>query len=406
MAYYEVEKGDNSNRIDLFFDEKPSDEILQELKSSGWRWYGYNRCWYSYDSEQHREQAEKICELVNDEYDWLRDSFFSRLEEYGEKLSMSNADKIHSLAKKKVSKIDRYYSGKKYNVEAILKDIKSRKAVAVARGNGEYNIYFIDEVIVFTKSDRTSSQILTDKKGKMRTIIASSMEEDFKKALKSNAKYFSIDESHVEINDDEYEKIKEEFLELLEDKYLYLDDEVVVKQNTFNCDDSGHHIEDFCGIINVLNRNTELEKHKIWVGYCCECEEFFVMKNEFLAISQKGVLLCNIKSETMYNEYNPFENAGNLNDESILKQYGYCVGKNSPLTLEQRRAILSLLIDSNIISRSKILSLLNYFIEMRNNSKKDFSQAISDWESDIKYVSNYKLSEKSKKILKHIRSKW
>ena len=92
--------------------------------------------------------------------------------------------------------------------------------------------------------------------------------------------------------------------------------------------------------------------------------------------------------------------------ERAEKQYAYHVGKNSDLTEKQRRTILALLLDSNIVSKVKIISLLNYFISMRENSKNDYSQAISDWESDIRFVSNYKLDEKNQILLKVIRSKW
>ena len=189
MAYYESGQGENSNRIDLFFDEKPDDEILEELKSTGWRWYGYNRCWYTYDSEKHREQAERFCQMVNnneldDEVDWfeynlIRDYYFECLYEYGQRLSTSNEEKIRSLAKTNASKVSQYYSGKKYYVDSILKDIKKKNAVVIDIGNKNYEIYFCDEVVIFTRSEKTSSYMLTDKKGKMRTLIHSSLEKEF-----------------------------------------------------------------------------------------------------------------------------------------------------------------------------------------------------------------------------------
>jgi len=65
MAHYEVEQGKNNNRVYLFFNEKPSADIRSELMSSGWKYHGYNRYWSSYDSKEHREQAKRLCEIVN-----------------------------------------------------------------------------------------------------------------------------------------------------------------------------------------------------------------------------------------------------------------------------------------------------------------------------------------------------
>ena len=417
MAYYKVGQGENSKRIDLFFDEKPDDEIIKELKASRWKWYAYNKCWYTYDSEEHREQAERLCKIVNDErdeytddydleYDLVRGNYFRCLEDYGKTLSLSTEEKIRSLSKKKVSKVSLYYSGKKYYVDSILKDIQHNNAVVVDLGNNNFEIYFSDEIVVFTQSKRTTSYLLKDKKGKTCTLIPSKLKRVFLMELRANAKHFGLNKKNVEIYDSKYEKAKEDFLNRLKMCNVDLKDEVVVKHNIFRCEECGHHIEDLCGVINVLNRNAEEEQHKIWVGHCNECEEFFIMKNDFLAIKQKGVLLCNLISEKTINEYDAFDNVGYLNDESILKQYGYHVGKNSELTVEQRRKILELLLENNIISRAKIISLLNYFISMRENSKYDFSQAISDWKNDIRYISGYKLEDKPQIEIRNIRSKW
>lgn len=44
-------------RIDLYFDEFPSDEIRAFLKNEGWKWNSTRRCWFSYLSQQNIETA-------------------------------------------------------------------------------------------------------------------------------------------------------------------------------------------------------------------------------------------------------------------------------------------------------------------------------------------------------------
>jgi len=50
------------NGIEIYFPEKPSQEVIDKLKSYGWRWHGKKRCWYSGDTESNRIVANEIKE--------------------------------------------------------------------------------------------------------------------------------------------------------------------------------------------------------------------------------------------------------------------------------------------------------------------------------------------------------
>lgn len=50
------------NGIEIYFDKKPSALIRDTLKSNGWRWNGYSKCWYNYYSEKNWSFAESICD--------------------------------------------------------------------------------------------------------------------------------------------------------------------------------------------------------------------------------------------------------------------------------------------------------------------------------------------------------
>jgi hypothetical protein len=46
--------------IELYFDEKPEQMVIDTLKSSGWRWHNKKKCWYNKQSEETITFAEEI----------------------------------------------------------------------------------------------------------------------------------------------------------------------------------------------------------------------------------------------------------------------------------------------------------------------------------------------------------
>lgn len=51
----------DKNGIEIYFDNKPSVSIRDALKANGWRWSGFNKCWYNYYSDDNIRFAEEIC---------------------------------------------------------------------------------------------------------------------------------------------------------------------------------------------------------------------------------------------------------------------------------------------------------------------------------------------------------
>lgn len=50
----EVRFNEEKNGIELYFSNKPDEEIRDTLKSNGFRWARYNKCWYCKDTEEKR----------------------------------------------------------------------------------------------------------------------------------------------------------------------------------------------------------------------------------------------------------------------------------------------------------------------------------------------------------------
>lgn len=291
MAFYKTGVGSSGNRIDLHFDGRPDQSILDELKSTGWRWYAPDLCWYSYDSSMHRMQAERICNKINgcDE-----DCDYDEDYDYDE----------------------------------------------------DHCDYDEDYDYDYDEDDE---------------------EDDWDTTYKRQC-YLSVLKRYADlVSGNYYQRLQ--------------------KMATA----SPHYKESY-----TLGRHFDIDS----ILKSVETRKCIVIEDE----NQNGILLCTIISEKQY--YGGGADFENLADESVIKRFGYQVGKDSPLTTEERRKILSLLVDCNILTRGRIISHLEFLINTRSNSSYDYSTSISDWESDIHYLNNYKKNPNNPMIVKLLRTKW
>lgn len=81
-----------------------------------------------------------------------------------------------------------------------------------------------------------------------------------------------------------------------------------------------------------------------------------------------------------------------LAQESVLMQYGYTVSQTEGLSATSRQKILAVIIDNRIMTKSEIISYLDFFISQRS-SRSNMEIAISKWEADREFVENYRLGE-------------
>ena len=56
----EVRFNEEKNGIELYFSNKPDEEIRNILKSNGFRWARYNKCWYCKDTEEKRDLLRSL----------------------------------------------------------------------------------------------------------------------------------------------------------------------------------------------------------------------------------------------------------------------------------------------------------------------------------------------------------
>ncbi len=83
-------------------------------------------------------------------------------------------------------------------------------------------------------------------------------------------------------------------------------------------------------------------------------------------------------------------------DVSLLKLYGYTVGKTNGMPKAHRHIILKYLIDNDIMKGFEIINLLQFNLLSREGNPR-YDKAVSDWKEDLQFVSDYLASDKRKK---------
>lgn len=173
----------------------------------------------------------------------------------------------------------------------------------------------------------------------------------------------------------------------------------IVRATVLKCRNQKHNIQDIQAIITSIGKHGTANRIRISAGYCPECNMYFIMESIYKKIRRTGIPICRTMDEKTYRKEDPINRKispyNALAQESVLKQFGYNVNQTDDLTADQRESILAAIVDYNVLTKSEIISYLEYFINNRKNQKNpDGSQkyriAISKWTEDRKYISEYK----------------
>ena len=164
----------------------------------------------------------------------------------------------------------------------------------------------------------------------------------------------------------------------------------VVRANVFKCMHNKHKIDNVVATINI-DDDGKKKQIKISAGYCSQCKIYFIMDSTYQNLKKKGMVLCRVTDEKNYMK-SGYINGMKLAQESLLMQYGYNVSQIEGLTATGRQKILAVIIDNKIMSKSEIISYLDFFISQRSSIPK-MEVAISKWEADREFVENYKIGQ-------------
>lgn len=160
--------------------------------------------------------------------------------------------------------------------------------------------------------------------------------------------------------------------------------EFLIKISNFRCKTRNHNIEEIIAVVSVFNNiKQEIEEVEIPAFYCINCKLYFIYDSEYKELLKHGKPTCPVHEEVKYfNASNTFEK---YESESLLRQFGYNVNSQDNLSTNERRRVIETIIKNGIMNKSDVLSLLNFLASSRKN-QYNMQNAVSKWESDIKYT--------------------
>lgn len=164
----------------------------------------------------------------------------------------------------------------------------------------------------------------------------------------------------------------------------------VIRGNVFKCMHNRHKIDNVAAMIEIDSDGSR-QQVEISAGYCSQCKVYFILDSTYKKLKKKGMILCRVSDEKNYMK-GGCVNGIKLAQESLLMQYGYNVSQTEGLSATGRQKILAVIIDNKIMSKSEIISYLDFFISQRS-SIPNMEVAISKWEADREFVENYKIGQ-------------
>lgn len=165
---------------------------------------------------------------------------------------------------------------------------------------------------------------------------------------------------------------------------------IVIVVNTFHCLSKHHDMVKVTLEVLIKDKEKDLPFiREMKAYYCKQCKKVFMYTSEFNSLNR----LILDRRYLIFNRFDvsgkKYGYAGELSaswaEESVLKEAGYEVNRNSSLSQRQRLGILVAL-NKRGVSYHVITSYLNTFITVLGSSSRDMSQAISRWKSDLEVL--------------------
>lgn len=182
----------------------------------------------------------------------------------------------------------------------------------------------------------------------------------------------------------------------LHDKPLKTDDKksnyitAIVLSHNKKCLNNNHILLDTVALIRVVQTDGTIIGVTTKAVFCQQCNQYIVLKQDFDAIKQIGVLLCVVEDYPVKKSFNTSFNVST--NESKIHMLGYNVEKKHGYTYKQRQIILANIMENYNVTQHEILSIIDLNIA-RHQNQLNYSDAVSKWKQDRIYVSNYKLGD-------------
>ena len=162
----------------------------------------------------------------------------------------------------------------------------------------------------------------------------------------------------------------------------------VVRRSVFKCMHKEHSLQNVDAVISLVTNKGEFINTTVSAGYCPECNVYFIMESTYQMLKNRGTPLCRVSDEKAYLQGTSYVNGMKLASESLLMQYGYNVSQQEGLTETRRHKILAVLIDNKIMTKSEIISYIDFFISQRQG-RSMYELAVHKWSTDRDFVEEY-----------------
>ena len=174
------------------------------------------------------------------------------------------------------------------------------------------------------------------------------------------------------------------------EKQIEYSDTVVVASSLI-CNSRTHSILPYTGIIKLLSSDNTIINYKIYVGYCRDCDKYYIFDRDYKNMLKEGTPLCNVydRNKPIGSNNVPFR----YKSQSVLNAMGYTVSKNIDLNSKARQKILTEALQKNLFSIHDLLDFLNWLVSMHKNQVR-YSDAVDKWNEDIEFVEEYRKNER------------
>ena len=165
---------------------------------------------------------------------------------------------------------------------------------------------------------------------------------------------------------------------------------IYIRSQHFLCLTKKHRIESFYTYIPVKTE-TGIKTIKVFIDRCLNCKKYFISDVEFktkLQSYSQTLLRCFVSSSGTYYGPTPIYNDSNsLSCESVLKQAGYTVSRQSGLDPIKRQQILDEVIMYGILDVAAVKSYLQFYIGYLGKNENMY-EAVDNWMMDLNYINS------------------
>ena len=158
-----------------------------------------------------------------------------------------------------------------------------------------------------------------------------------------------------------------------------------------------HNVISVTGILTKLSGAPV----RINVNYCENCKRFYIHKIDFDRYCDRyGIILGSISLD--YMGFPKQQGQFNLAAESPLHFCGYTVNQQDNYTESERHKILASIMNHGIMKKPEIINYLHFYINTQGSNKRK-ALAVSKWEDDLDFVTNYRLDKQRRYKISNIK---